>query len=281
LTQTATTAEGAHGIVDFHNHVLAAVDDGASSDDESHAALRAFAAAGATAVIATPHVDASLADAPARLDARLRAIDTAYGQLQEWAVGSLPELRFEVGAEVRLDTPAPELDDGRLRLAGGRFALVEFPFMGLPPNAERALEHIVQRGYRPIVAHPERYSGFAADLSTAQRWKDAGALLQVNGGSLLGRYGEQAQGAARALLEHGLIDYLCSDYHARGALPITAYVEWLRAAGGTKQAELLTEVNPARLLSAAEPLPVPPLVAGDTGLWHGLAARLRSLRARL
>ena len=266
-------------IVDFHNHVLAGVDDGANTDEESHATLQAFVDAGVIALVATPHVDASLADSPQRLDARLRSIDAAYGHLLEWVMSALPQLRFELGAEIRLDTPFPDLHDGRLRLAGGRFALVEFPFMGLPPNSTRALEHIVQHGYRPIVAHPERYNGFS--LADGRRWKDVGALLQVNGGSIIGRYGEQAQSAARALLEAGLVDYLCSDYHARGTLPIDAYVEWLRNSDGAKQAELLTETNPARLLEGADPLPVPPLRIAEMNFWHGVAARLRSLPGRL
>ena len=266
-------------IVDFHNHVLAAVDDGANSDEESHAALQAFADAGVIALVATPHVDASLADRAQRLDARLRSIHAAYGHLLEWVVRALPDVRFELGAEIRLDTPFPDLHDGRLRLAGGRFALVEFPFMGLPPNSTRALEHVVQSGYCPIVAHPERYNGFS--LADARRWKDAGALLQVNGGSIIGRYGEQSQSAARALLEAGLVDYLCSDYHARGSLPIGAYVEWLRASDGAKQAQLLTEINPARLLEGADPLPVPPMQVAAMSFWHGVAARLRSLPGRL
>ena len=50
------------GIVDFHNHVMPAVDDGAQSAEESVDALEAFKADGVTAVVATPHVEASCTD---------------------------------------------------------------------------------------------------------------------------------------------------------------------------------------------------------------------------
>ena len=268
------------GLVDFHNHVLAAVDDGARSDEDGHQALCAFADAGAVAVIATPHIDASLSDFPDRLNERLREIGNAYTDLQDWASRELPELRLELGAEVRLDTPTPDLSDGRLRLAGGRFVLVEFAFSGLPPNAERALGYIVECGYRPIVAHPERYRGFPSDLSLGALWRGVGALLQVNGGSLLGMYGERAQSISRGLLASGMVDYIASDHHARGALPVPSYVAWLRDAGAADQLELLTVVNPGRILEGRDPEPVPEVEFRyeTTGFWAGVRARFGARR---
>ena len=57
----------------------------------------------------------------------------------------------------RLDVPDPDLSDPRVRIAGGPLVLVEFPSMQLPPNCEWALHTLRQQGWRPIIAHPERY----------------------------------------------------------------------------------------------------------------------------
>jgi protein-tyrosine phosphatase len=244
-------------MIDLHNHLLPGIDDGAADLSEAGAALHALHAQGVHTLVATPHLDASLAFDPHRLAARLQEIDAAWTGFRG-AASALPELRIERGAEVRLDTPEPELDDARLRLAGTRFTLVEFPSMTVPPNAERPIRHMILRGWTPVIAHPERYGGLDPSLRDVERWRGMGALVQVNAGSLLGRYGGGARGIAWKLLERGWVDYLSSDYHARGrvALADARNAVTLR---GEAQARLLFEGNAARLLAGQGPLEVAPL----------------------
>jgi tyrosine-protein phosphatase YwqE len=96
-----------------------------------------------------------------------------------------------------------------------------------------------------------------------------GVHLQVNAGSLLGRYGADAQSRAWRLLRLGWADYLCSDYHARGRLSLAGARDALLSRGGGEQADLLLEANAARLLTGEPPLPVPPL-ALPPPLWKRL-----------
>jgi protein-tyrosine phosphatase len=91
------------------------------------------------------------------------------------------------------------------------------------------------------------------------RWRAAGALLQINAGSLTGRYGEQARFNALAILENALADYVCSDFHSRGRPSTSAAGRLLLDAGGDEQLQLLTSVNPTRLLAGDMPLPVAPV----------------------
>ena len=235
---------------DFHNHVIPGVDDGAADLEQSRAALAEFAAQGARGVIATPHVRASDAASADTLEAVLAPIDAAWAELRAMAADAFPGLRLERGAEVMIDTPTPDLSEPRLRLAGTRFVLVEFPFMAIPPNAAQALFAVKVAGWTPILAHPERYPGVTPEA--AAEWKRGGALLQVNAGS-------SPRIAARALLERGLVSYVASDYHARGALHLQGFREKLQAQGAGEQASLLLDVNPRRLLDEEDPLPVPPL----------------------
>jgi protein-tyrosine phosphatase len=225
-------------LFDIHNHVIPGVDDGARDAAEAVAALRRLADAGATAVLTTPHFDGSLTLDPARQRARLDALDRGWATLM--AAPDLPELELYRGVEIMLDVPDPRPTDERVRIAGGPFVLVEFPHMTIPPGATRPLETLRAADLIPVLAHPERYHGGGPSredlVAAAHRWRSAGAYLHVNGPSLVGRYGDAPRNRAVALLEAGLIDYLGSDYHARGETMIPEY----RAVFGDDDQEVWT-----------------------------------------
>ena len=255
-------------MIDFHNHVIPGVDDGAEDLEQALAALATFHAQGASVVVATPHVNGGATFG--RLDSTLEPIDRAWETLTAAAAERFPGLRLERGAEVMLDVPSPDLSDPRLRLAGTPFVLVEFPYMTVPPNADQAIFDLKMAGWRPVLAHPERYHNAAVALTDAEGWRRSGATLQVNAGSLLGRYGEGPRRLAWGLVEKGWADYICSDFHARGTCHTALAVEALGRAGGAAQAHLLTHENPSRLLAGQPPLPVGPLRRARTPLWRRL-----------
>jgi protein-tyrosine phosphatase len=265
---------GEEGMIDFHNHVIPGVDDGAEDAAESRSALVAFGEQGVRAVVATPHVEGSLTADPVRLAARMAELDRGWTLLQGAAaeVGTVEVFR---GAEVMLDQPELDLSDARLRLAGTGFVLIEFPFMAVPPNAEQSLFSIRMQGYKPILAHPERYANAASDPKDAEGWVRVGAHLQVNAGSLLGRYGPRAQTLAWRLVRGGIAAYVASDHHARGTLHLRAARAELERRGGAEQADLLMNVNPERLLAGDDPLPVPPFEGRRPPLWRRLLGRGR------
>lgn len=252
MTQTGA------GITDLHNHLMPGVDDGAADAAEARAALAALRAAGAAHVVTTPHVDGSLTLRADALEQRLAALDAAWTALAGLATEHEPGLRLDRGAEVMLDVPAPELDDPRLRLAGGPFVLVEFPHRILPPQSADTLARLAGRGWIPLVAHPERYASLGEDLEPIGAWRRAGAYLQVNGPALLGRFGPRVRANALALLARGWADCVATDYHARGEPRLTEYRQALIAQLGSEHAELLLSVNPARIARGEAPVPVPP-----------------------
>lgn len=247
-------------MLDFHNHVIPGVDDGAVDDEHAASALQAFADQRVDTVIATPHINGSLTLNPPALAARLAEIDAGWQRLTALAADRFPGMRVFRGAEIMLDTPQPVLRDERLLLAGGPFALVEYPFMSVPPQSAGVLQLLVQAEIVPVVAHPERYAGITPTSPLPAEWKAAGALFQVNAGSLTGRYGPAAQENVLTLLERGLVDYMCSDFHARGRPSTAGARRLLIEAGAGELADLLTDVNPRRLLEGDRPLPVPALV---------------------
>src|SRR5690606_24964700 len=157
---------------------MPAVDDGAPDERHALEALRAFAAQGATTCITTPHFDASLMRTPYG-EERLAELDEGWERLRRAAATEPGLPALERGVEVMLDDPDPDLADARLRLAGGPFVLCEFPAMRLPPNGEWAVTNLRQKGWRPIIAHPERYRNHDDRLTVLSRCRAAGALLQV------------------------------------------------------------------------------------------------------
>ena len=256
-------------MIDFHSHLLPSADDGAADLDEALAALAALHEQGVHTAIVTPHLRGSVTGQREALRARLDELDGRWEELRALAAEHFPALRLERGAEVMLDTATPDLADPRTRLAGGPYVLVEFPRMLVPAHAEQILAYVIGRGWTPVVAHPERYGNLHAELRDAEEWKRMGARLQVNAGSLLGRYGADAEGRAWRLIRLGWADYLSSDYHARGRLALAEARQALISRGGAEQAELLLETNAARLLAGEPPLPVPPL-ALPPPLWKRL-----------
>ncbi|HEX8694188.1 MAG TPA: CpsB/CapC family capsule biosynthesis tyrosine phosphatase [Longimicrobium sp.] len=260
-------------MIDFHNHLVPGVDDGAADLAEARAGLAALVGQGVRTIVTTSHLPGSLTTRPARLAEVLAARDRAWETLRAAAAADFPGVRLERGHEVMLDVPVPDLSDPRVRLAGTAYALVEFPFFAVPPGSARVLAALAGRGWVPVVAHPERYSGLSAELDEAVEWKRAGAYLQINSGSVLGKYGPAPREAAWALLRAGLADFLSSDYHARGTPAVAACRAALEQAGGAEQARLLSEENPARLLAGRPPHPVPPLRADPRPLWKRFFGR--------
>jgi protein-tyrosine phosphatase len=242
------------------------VDDGAPDTESALETLRSLYIDGVKTVTATPHLNASDSDGSRRAN-----VEAAWPRLVRRAQTALPNLKLCRGFEIQLDSPDPDLSDPALRLAGSRFALVEFRAFTIPVQSARALSRIAEAGYVPVLAHPERYSGYHTGFEIVSEWRAAGALLQVNGGSLLGEYGNGVRLIAQRFLAEGLIDLIASDNHARPGRNLSLRQVWdyLVARGLEEQARLLLSSNPNRILEDQMPQRV--AAAGDR---DGFLARL-------
>ena len=236
--------------------MIPGVDDGAPDLQSALETLQLLYDDGITTVVGTPHLNASSPTGKRRARA-----DQAWPGLVERVNDGLPELKLHRGYEIQLDTPDLDLSDPELRLAGSRFALVEFLAFTVPTRSAEVLGRIGTGGYVPVVAHPERYWGYDRGLSVVREWRAAGALLQLNAGSLLGEYGDNVKMIAHRFLLEGFVDVIASDNHARPSrcLSLRAAWDYLVARGLRAEAELLLSTNPMRVLRDETPLEVGPV----------------------
>lgn len=199
-------------MIDLHSHLLPGLDDGATTLDESLTILRALAADGVSVVAATPHVRHDYPTTPGQLENGLALVRLAAREAG---------IRIEIvgGGEVAFECLTSQHPDETLAfaLAGNRgFLLVEFPYLGWPPNLAEGLATLVARGTRPVLAHPERNPSVQAAPMKLEALVDNGALIQVTAGSLMGTAGREARETALRLVRAGLAHMVASDVHGVG-----------------------------------------------------------------
>lgn len=246
-------------MIDLHSHLLPGVDDGARTAESSAQVLRRFSEEGVEAVVCTPHLLASRANAAPLDRHREILVDLRLH------VGDSPALML--GWEIMLDIPGADLTAPGLTLAGSRTVLVEFPRSGVPLGATHELARLKASGVRPLVAHPERY--FGCSVAHVREWRDVGAAIQCEAVSFAGT--ARVPRLAQALLAEGLIDCLASDNHG-DRRSLSAPMKWLKEIGYENAGVLLTSTNPRALLADAQVTAVPPV---EPPL--GAFARLREL----
>lgn len=235
------------------------------------AALMAFRDSGISRVVTTPHLDGARATGTRR-----DRIESAFHELAAEARNSVPEVQFELAYEVRIDDPEADLSDRSLGLSDGGGILVEFSQLTLPAYSDRMLGVVVDQGWIPVLAHPERYSGIDMNYEWVGRWREMGAVMCLNVGSLLGEHGPEASRVAFRMLADGQADIIASDHHARPRRSTLLRRGWdLIAAGGSEAAleaaRTLMISNPRALLSG-DPL-IPVIAFEPDGGWLGRLKR--------
>lgn len=233
------------GLVDIHCHVLPGVDDGADSDETGRAMLRRAIDEGVEALVLTPHVR------PEDGAQRLQVLQDRFDLFAETAADL--GLRLHLGAELGFRFGLAELAASSpvARLAGGDYVLVDLPPGPLSPGLEQAFFEVRTAGLRPVLAHPERHRLLATEPERLRRLREQDLLLQVDAGSLRGRFGRRAQAAAVHLVEQGLADFVGSDGHdlQRRPLSLRSAYDQVVDLAGEAEAQRLFARNPAHVLT--------------------------------
>jgi protein-tyrosine phosphatase len=195
--------------VDMHSHLLPGLDDGVQSFEDSLTIINKMISFGYQKIVTTPHI-----------------ISDAYRNSPETILPKLADLKtFLAERNVKIDISAAAeyyLDealmqkisaDEPLLTFGKKFLLFETNFLNEPMFQKEFIFSATTKGYRLILAHPERYIYLQHDLSKAQDLLDRGVLFQVNLISLTGYYSKEARVLAEKLINKGQVHFLASDCH--------------------------------------------------------------------
>ena len=260
-------------MIDLHLHLLPGIDDGASSIDVAREMLEIAAELGFTRLVATPHLDGPLTPAyRAKAEAltfQVRNSGIDFGI----AVDQGYEIQLDPGLAHRLANGAP------VTLAGSSTVLVELPFAGWPHHAEQSLFELQAAGFRPLLAHPERYAAAQSDIEKVVQLAERGVMLQITFSSLAGLFGRNGQRVAEELLRRNLATVLATDAHGAGRrlLGVADGIARARELVGDDRLEQLTRTNPEALLAdnpLPDPAPVAPSRTHTVGRFKGLASRI-------
>jgi len=194
--------------VDMHSHLIAGIDDGAQTLDDSVALVRGLKQFGFQSFWTTPHVMS---------DFYRNSSDTIKKEAQS--------LNERLKAE-NLDTiihPSAEyyFDENFARLVNekdllpikGEYILFEFSYLNEPENPFRLIHQIRDLGYKPVLAHPERYPFYFGREEALKQVRENGVYFQININSLAGHYGPQSLHAVHWMIDEGLVDFIGSDIH--------------------------------------------------------------------
>jgi len=200
-------------MVDLHCHILAGLDDGAKTIEDSLAMAEDAIADGITHVVATPHASSDYRfDYPRVREACRDLHDRLAGRLT-LATGCDFHLSHENLVAVRRD-PRP------FCLNQNDYLLVEFNEFSIPPSMDQTLHDLQLWGLRPVITHPERNGILRTHPERLEQWIRHGSLVQVTAGSLAGVFGPGPQQDAWSWLARGLVHFISTDAHNSGRRPL-------------------------------------------------------------
>jgi len=195
--------------VDIHSHLIPGIDDGSPDAKTSMQYIRTLQELGFEKLICTPHIFQEIY--PNNQQTIHRALDILKQEL------SNQNLSIEIGAaaEYMLNTDFNDILKGgeSMMVLPGNHILVEMSYISETPNIEQHIFDLNIKGYKPILAHPERYVFYHQNYGQYRRLKDMGALLQVNILSFTGYYGKEIKAIAEKLLKDNLLDLIGTDLH--------------------------------------------------------------------
>lgn len=193
-------------MIDLHSHILPHLDDGARNMAEAMSMAQIAVESGIRAMVATPHCENGGTE-----EAR-----TAYRRLCSALEAEGIPLKLYLGMEIfgTRDTLSLLREGRLLTLNESRYPLVEFDFLADGREETAVLRDLIGAGYRPLIAHPERYVFLRQNPRLINECCQMGCLFQLNRGSLVGRFGPDAQALALAMVDRGFATVVASDAHS-------------------------------------------------------------------
>ncbi len=195
-------------VTDVHSHLIPGIDDGAKSLDESIQLILGLQDMGYKKIITTPHIMYDYY----RNDKEI--ILSGLERLREALKLHKINIKIDAAAEYYLDDHFEKLiADKDLLTFGKKMVLFELSFFEEPKLLDKLIFDMQLNGYKPVLAHPERYTYWHKNLKRYEELHEKGVLLQVNLGSIACIYGPEVSKISQFLAEKNMISLLGSDTH--------------------------------------------------------------------
>ena len=194
--------------IDIHNHLLPGIDDGSQTVDQSLELIQGISELGLNKFICTPHI--------------MEGVHPNTKSTISNAHASLSKALKDKGSKVEVFAAAEHMIDGGLAsiiskdnlcVMPGGYVLIEMSYLSESQALFQTIFDIQSLGYKPILAHPERYNYYHMNFDMYKRIKDTGCLLQLNLLSISRYYGIDVKSAAMTMIKSGMYDFVGTDLH--------------------------------------------------------------------
>ena len=233
-------------MIDIHCHLLPGVDDGPKTWEETLAMVALGMEEGIESFVVTPHI---LDDLSAEKDRLLRA---KFSELEERLDAKGLRVEVVLGAEIFYQFGLENIRDLEVATFGGNgcYFLLELPLTPFPPHLEQVSFRLQTMKLCPILAHAERYAGYSGNMKRLRELVRRGMLVQINSGSLTGRFGRRIRKMAHKLLTENLVHFVATDAHNTTTRPplLRAAVDVVAELKGSEEVQRLFHVNPAKAI---------------------------------
>jgi protein-tyrosine phosphatase len=203
--------------VDIHSHLLPGIDDGAKDLNASIDLIEKMSSYGIKSFITTPHILGDVyPNTPEIIKSKLQTVKN------ELLKRNITDIAIDAAAEYMMDEQFSEMieKDEKLLTLKDNNVLVEMSYFNAPINLYEVLFQLQLKGYKPVLAHPERYNYYHTDFKSYHKLKQAGCLFQLNLLSLTDHYGKGVQKTAEKILKENLYDFVGTDTHHQRHLDI-------------------------------------------------------------
>ena len=194
---------------DIHSHLIPGIDDGSPDMETTILLLKKFIDLGFKKVITTPHVMSDYYKNNPEII--LSGLDNVRKEIKKQNLN----IEIEAAAEYNLEPEFEKLlDDGKLLSFGAeKFLLFELSFFDEPLRLNETIWKMIEKGFRPVLAHVERYGYWHNNYDKIEEMINRGVKLQLNIGSVTGAYGPEVKKFAERLIKNEIIDFVGSDCH--------------------------------------------------------------------
>ena len=231
-------------MIDFHSHILPGIDDGSRNMEQSIQILKEAKEAGFSKVISTSHY----------MEEYFECDENNRKQLIEELQKEVKDIELYLGSEIYITNNIVDLiKDGKASsINGTKYVLFEFPLAETKPmNDKEVIYRLIENGYVPIIAHPERYPFIQKDPDYLFDLADMGALFQANYGSIIDMYGSKAKKTLKKLLKNDLISFFGTDTHRTEQVftKMPLIMKKLEKLLSDEEIERFTRINPQKVLN--------------------------------